>query len=101
MTRALREIYPLTQSRNLNDLQKRVEVGGISRGKVREIVKLTVQIKKSGQKTYLNKDKETLVVASADNEGDHCLPLDCRGATKQSKKILKSAKYRCRDYDIK
>ena len=65
LTRALREIYPLTQSRNLNDLQKRVEVGGISWGKVIEIVKLTVQIKKTGRRTYLNEDEESLVVASA------------------------------------
>ena len=49
----------------LKDPQKRVEVGGISWGKVIEIVKLTVQIKKTGRRTYLNEDEESLVVASA------------------------------------
>ena len=42
LNRYLSKIYPLLQSRNLFQLQNRVEVGEISPGKVRAIVKLTV-----------------------------------------------------------
>ena len=83
------------QSRNLNDLQKRVEVGGISRGNVRGIGNITVQIKKSGQQTYLNEDKESLVVASANIEGIHGPPLYFRGVAKQLQNLFKFIKYRC------
>ena len=57
-------------------MQKRVEVGEISPGKVREIVNLTVRMKKSGQPTFLDEHKESLVIASANIEGDHGLPFD-------------------------
>ena len=58
LTRYLLKICPLLQSWNISRLQKRVEVGGgISLGKVREIVKLTVRMKKAGQQTYLNEDE--------------------------------------------
>ena len=46
---------------------------------MREIVKLTVQIKKAGQQAYLNEDEELLVVASDKIEGGHGLPLECSG----------------------
>ena len=67
---------------------------------MREIVKFTVQKNKAGQKTYLNEDDESLVVASADIEGDHGLPLDCRGVSHQLQNFFKAVKYRCGDYGI-
>ena len=83
LKRYLRKIYSLLQGRNLSHLQKRVEVGGISLDKVIEIAKLTVRMNKTGQQTYLNEDKESLVIASDDIEGGHGLPFDWRGVTKQ------------------
>ena len=71
LTRYLRNTYPLLQSSNLNHLQKRVEKGEISRGKVIEILGLTVKMNKSGIPTYLNEHKDLLVVTSADIEGVH------------------------------
>ena len=47
-TIALCKINRLLQSRNLNNMQKRVEVEGIPWVKVRDIVKFTVQLNKSG-----------------------------------------------------
>ena len=73
------KIYLLLQSRNLAHLQKRVEIGGISPGKVKEIVKLTVQMKKVVRKNYLNEYKESLVIVSADIEDGHDIPFDCYG----------------------
>ena len=64
LTRSLRNIYPIIQNSTLSHLKHRVEVGGISPGKVREIVKLTVRMNKLGWRTYLNEDKESLVIVS-------------------------------------
>ena len=100
LTRDLRRIYPLLQSRNLAHPQKIVEVGGISPGKVREIVKLTVPTKKAGRRTYPNEGEESLVIVSADIEGGHGLPLDCRGVTNQLQNVVKAVKYRWGDNDI-
>ena len=44
--RALQKIYPLLKSRDINHLQNRVVTGEISRGNVRYIVGLAVQMKK-------------------------------------------------------
>ena len=65
LTRVIRKIYPLLQSRNLDHQQKRVEVGAISLGKVISVVKLIVLMKKEGQQTYLNEDEDSLVTLSA------------------------------------
>ena len=75
LNRDLLNIYPLLQCGNLAHIQKRVEVGEISPGKVREIVKLKVQMKENCRPTYLNEDGESLVIASAEIEGGHGLPF--------------------------
>ena len=95
LTKDLRNIYPLLQGRNISHLQKRVEIGGISPDKVIEIVKLTVQMIKSGQRNYLNEEEESLVISSSDIEGGHGLFFDCRGVSNKLKKIVKYIKYRC------
>ena len=81
-------------------MQKRVEIGEISPGKVREIVKLTVQIKKPGQPTYLNEYKVSLVFAPADIEGSHCLPFEFQSVAMQFHKVVKSVKSRFGDNDF-
>ena len=48
LTRDLRKICPLLQSINPSHLQNRVQVGGISPAKVREIAKMTLLMKKAG-----------------------------------------------------
>ena len=46
------------------------------RSKVLEPIKMTVNKIKIGRPTYLNSDEEALVVALADIEGAHGLPID-------------------------
>ena len=46
------------------------------RSKVLETIKMTVHRIKVGRPTYLNSDEEALVVASAEIEGAHGLPID-------------------------
>ena len=41
-----------------------------------EIINMSVQKIKVGRPTYLNTHEEALVIASADTEGDHGLPID-------------------------
>ena len=43
---------------------------------MREVVKLTVKMKKAGKQTYLNEDQESLVISSADIEVVYGLPFD-------------------------
>ena len=97
LTIYLRKIYLLPQSRNLNDFQNIFEVGGISRYKFREIGKLSVNMNKSGRRTYLNEDKESLVVASAEIEGIHGLPFDCPSVAGQLQNFVKAVKSCCGD----
>ena len=47
---------------------------------------------KSGQVTYRNEDKDSLVVASDDIEGGNGLPFDCLGVENQLQNIVKSVK---------
>ena len=98
-TRALWNIYPLLQSRNIKQLQNIFEVGEILWVKVREIVNLTVQINKSGGRTYLNEDEESLVVASAKIEGGNGIPLYCCGVSQKLQNFSKDINSRCGDYD--
>ena len=46
------------------------------RSKVLETIKMSVHKIKKGRPTYLNPDEEKLVVASAEMEGAHGLPID-------------------------
>ena len=48
----------------------------VLRSKVLETIKIYVHRIKVGKPTYLNSDEEALVVASAEIEGDHGLPID-------------------------
>ena len=60
---------------------------------------MKVKKKKSGQKTYLNEDEESLLAASGKIEGDNCLPLDWRGVKQQLQNSIKAIKSWCGDYD--
>ena len=46
---------------------------------MKEIVKLKVQMKKNGQPTYLNEDKDSLLIASDYIEDGRGLPFDFHG----------------------
>ena len=74
--RYIHNIYPLFQCSNITYLQKIFTAGIISQGKVREVVGLTLHMKKAGLRTYLHENKESLIVLSAKIEGDHGLTLD-------------------------
>ena len=65
LNRDLQKIYPVLQSMNPAQTQNRVEVGEIYPGKVIEIIKFSVGMKKPGRPTYLNEDKDSFVIASA------------------------------------
>ena len=55
---------------------------------------------KSGQPTYLNEDKESLVIATANIEGSHGLPFDCHGVAMQFQNVAKAVKSQCGDNEI-
>ena len=55
---------------------------------------------KAGRINYLNEDEELLVIAPANIEGDHCLPLDCCGVEKQLHIFFKAIKSRFGDNNI-
>ena len=57
-------------------------------------------MKKSGRRTYLDEDKEALVVSSAKIEGGHGLPLDCCGVSKQFQNVINAVKSQYGDYNI-
>ena len=98
--RYLQKIYPLLQSRNISHLQKRVEVGEISPGRVIEIVKLKVGIKKNGRPNYLNEDNQSLLILSAGIEVVPGLPFECHGLAYQLQEVVKASKFRCGDNNI-
>ena len=55
---------------------------------------------KPGWQTYLNEDKESLVISTADIWGVHGIPFDFHGVAIQLQKIVKTVKSRCGDNDI-
>ena len=59
--------------------------GEVSRSKLLEIIKMSVQKIKVRRLTYLNSDEKTLAVAWAEIEGDHGMVIDVNtlGATLQ------------------
>ena len=61
--------------RDINDLKIIVEKGDASWVKDGEIVGFSENMKKAGHPNYLSKDKDLLIVASADIEGGYGLPL--------------------------
>ena len=66
-----------------------------------EIVNFTLKINKAGQQSYLNQYEEPLVVASANIEGVHGLPLELCSVAQQLKNIIKADKYRFGFHNIK
>ena len=58
-------------------------------------------MKKTGWRTYLNEDEESLVVTSSNIKVVHGLPLDFRGVAQQLQNVVKAVKAQCGDYDIK
>ena len=66
----------------------------MSRSKVLEIIKISVQKIKVGRPTYLNRDEEALVVASAEIEGAHGLPIDVSTLGEELQLVIKSVNTR-------
>ena len=67
---------------------------------MRETVKLTVQMKKNARPTYLDEDKESLVIASAEIEGGHGLTFYCNSLSEKFQEFSKAVKSRCGDINI-
>ena len=55
---------------------------------------------KIGHPTYLSNDKESLIVAAAEIEGGHGLPLDSNSILDQLKHLIKAVKWWCVDNEI-
>ena len=72
----LEKIYPPLQCRNAQHVYQMFKRGEVLISRVLEIIKMYVQKIKVGRPTYLNSDEEALVVASAEIEGAHGLPID-------------------------
>ena len=63
------------QCKNLQHLHQMLKKVEVSRSELLEIIKMSVQKIKFGRPNYLNSDEEALVVASAQIEGAHGLPI--------------------------
>ena len=57
-------------------------------------------MKENGLPTYLNEDKESLLIASGDVEGVHGLPFECHGVANQLQKFVNAVKSLCGDNNI-
>ena len=90
MTRNLRKTYPLFECNNINYLKKRVEERETPTGKVRETVGFSAPMNKIGPPTYLSNDKDYLIVAAAEIEGGHGLPLDSNYILEQLQRVIKT-----------
>ena len=51
---------------------------------------MAVKINKAGRKHYLNEDKESLVIASAEIKASNGLPLDYLGVAQYLQGVVKS-----------
>ena len=76
LKRYLAKICRPLQCRNEQHVHENLKKGEVLRSKVLETIKTTVHKIKNGRPTYLNPDEEALVVASAEIEGAHGLPID-------------------------
>ena len=85
---------------SINDLEKKVEVGEISSGNVREVVGLLEIIIKIFHPTYLINDEESLIVTTAKIEDSHGLFLESHAISEQIQCILKATNCWCSEYDI-
>ena len=56
-----------------------------------EIIKMSVQKIKIGRPTYLNSDKEALVVASVDKEGAHGMSIDVNTLAAELQLVINSS----------
>ena len=56
-----------------------------------EIIKISVQKIKIGRPTYLNSYEEALVVASAEIEGSHWIPIDVNTLAAERQLVINSS----------
>ena len=68
--------------------------GEVLRSKVLEMIKMYVQRIKVGRPTYLNSDEESLVVALAEIEGAHGLPIDVNTLGVELQLVIKAVNAR-------
>ena len=94
LKRYLAKFCPPLQCRNAQHLHQLLKKGEVSRSKVLEIIKISVQKIKVGRPTYLNRDEEALVVASAEIEGAHGLPFDVSTLGEDLQLVIKSVNTR-------
>ena len=76
LKRYLEKIFPPLKCRNTQHVHQMFKKGKVLISKVLETIKIYVHRIKVGRPTYLNSDIEALVVASAEIEGAHGLPID-------------------------
>ena len=72
----LTKICEPLKCRNAQHVHEKLKKGEVLRSTVLETIKMSVHRIKGGRPTYLNSDGEALVVASAEIEGAHGLPID-------------------------
>ena len=68
--------------------------------KVRENVGLSAPMNKVGCPTYLGSEKGYLIVAAADIEGGHSLPLEINSLLDKLQHVIKAVNLQCGDNDI-
>ena len=96
----LEKLCPPLECRNAQHVHQMLKRGEVTRSKVLEIIKMSVQKYKTGRPTYLNSDEESLVVASAEIEGDHGFPIDVNTLGDELQLFIKSVNARQSTKDI-
>ena len=76
LKRYLEKICPPLQCINAQHVHQMLKKGEVLISKLLEMIKQSVQRNKIGRPNYLNSYEEALVVASAEIEGAHGLPID-------------------------
>ena len=74
----LAKICEPLKCRDAQHVHEKLKKGEVLKSTVLATIKMSVHKTKKGRPTYLNSDEEALVVASAEIEGAHGLPIDVR-----------------------
>ena len=96
----LEKLCPPLECRNAQHVHQMLKRGEVTRSKVLEIIKMSVQKYKTGRPTYLNSDEESLVVASAEIEVDHGFHIDVNTLGDELQLFIKSVNARQSTKDI-
>ena len=94
LKRYLESLCPPLQCRNAQHVHQMFKKGEVLRSKLLEVINMSVQRIKLGRPTYLNLYEEALVVALAEIEGAHGLPIDVNTLGVELQLVIKAVNAR-------